>query len=103
MEEIRKKNVEIAKMLSKEFTRPELINYDRDMNSLMDAVDFISQLPVKGSDSSEYNIVLDIFGCYIESTGLPIISVVQIDDKDRRKSLFEAVAVFAEKYNRGEL
>lgn len=104
MEEIRNKNIEIAKMMSKEFVRPELINFDTDMNSLMEAVDFITKLPVEDSEyASDYNVVSDIFGCYIETTGYHQKSIVQIDDSDRKKSLFEAVSVFAQKYNKGEL
>lgn len=104
MEEIRNKNIEIAKMMSKEFTRAELINYDTDMNSLMEVVDFITKLPVKDTEyNSDYNVVSDIFGCYIETTGYNQKNIVQIDDVDRRKSLFESVYVFAKKYNNGEL
>jgi hypothetical protein len=80
------------------------LKYNSDWNQLMEAVEFIGKVPVKDSEyASDYNVVIDLFGCCIETTGYHQRTVIDVDNGNRMESTFIAVSDFARLYNKGEL
>ena len=73
------------------------LKFHSDANWQDEAIEWIQQQDVIGAKyASNYNVVVDCFGCYIETTGYHSWTVVRVENENRKETIFEALYQFSQ-------
>lgn len=76
------------------------LKYHSDWNWIMEVVEAIESTPVLNSKyASDYNVVFDSFGLYIESTGYHSATIVQVDNPSKKEAVIQGINKFLLWYN----